>query len=494
MRFAALLLAALLAGAASLSAEPAQRRFGEDRLPANVPELVAALRQATTHGLDPDNYGPANIERLREDPQPAARTELSRRLQRAFLDYARDLARGRLDPERVDPDWKIPRDPFAPGDVLHALDRGDSIATILARLAPQQAGYRRLQQALALYTGISAAGGWPEVPPGPELAERSRDRRVPALRRRLELTRDLTATPETEDPFWFDAGITVAVRRFQTRHALPETGRVDERTRATLNVPVQMRIAQLRAALERWRWLPRDLGARYLLVNTAGFMLEAIENGRPVFALRTIIGRTYRATPAFSARLTHLVLNPYWNVPRSIAVKDLLPLQQQDPGFLARKHIRVFETRNGILHEMDPQDIDWSQLSKDHFPYRLRQDPGPNNSLGRIKFVMPNPYDIYLHDTPSRGLFSLPVRTFSSGCVRVERPVQLAAWLLEDAHWSTGRIQRAIDSGKQQWLRLPESVPVHVVYLTAWVDEQGRVNFRNDVYKRDTALLAAFSD
>jgi murein L,D-transpeptidase YcbB/YkuD len=317
------------------------------------------------------------------------------------------------------------------------------------------------------------------------LARGVRDARVPRLRERLTLSADLDTPPSTEDPYWFDEGLEAAVRRAQSRHGLPATGRVDETTRAALNVPVAVRIRQLAAALERWRRLPRELGIRHVEINTAEFMLRAFERDQLVLEKRVVIGRPFRATPALSSALTQVVLNPDWTVPHRLAVEDLLPLQQEDADFLSRKRIRVYAHEKRGLVEIAPAQIDWARLSAEDFPYTLRQDPGPGNSLGRIKFVLPNSEDIYLHDTPTKRLFDLPVRVFSSGCVRVEDPLSLAEWVLADEHWSVAQLEREIASERTRAILLAEPVPLYLVYWTSWVAADGTVQFRNDVYERD---------
>ncbi|MDP2323607.1 MAG: L,D-transpeptidase family protein, partial [Gammaproteobacteria bacterium] len=288
------------------------------------------------------------------------------------------------------------------------------------------------------------------------------------------------------DAWFFDAGLQRALIRFQERHGLPASGETDERTLAALNVPVEDRVRQLKATLTRWAWLPRDPGPRYLWVNVPGGSLEFIENGAPVIAMRIIAGHPDRPTPSFADRIRHIVVNPSWSVPRTIAVEDLLPAQQEDPTFLARLGIRVIDA-SGV--EVDTDRIDWATLNANRFPYRLRQDPGPMNSLGRLKFVLNNPWDIFLHDTPSRRLFDLSSRTLSSGCVRLENPGELAD-LLVGAPSGATPISVAPEGAPTgtRTLTLPNPIPVYVVYLTSWVTPAGAIHFRPDVYGRDARL------
>jgi L,D-transpeptidase YcbB len=251
-------------------------------------------------------------------------------------------------------------------------------------------------------------------------------------------------------------------------------------------------VRQIIVNMERWRWMPDDLGARYLLVNLAGFELKVIEGGRTVLAMPVVVGQPYRSTPVFSDVMTYVVTNPYWHVPQTIAVEDILPKARRDPYHLIEQGIRVFRGRGGDAVEFDPRAVDWWGLGGQRFPFRLRQEPGPQNPLGRLKFMFPNEYEVYLHDTPSRGLFSRAVRANSSGCIRLADPIALAEYLLRDhPRLGQGGVRAVIESGRTLDFRLPEPVPIHLTYSTAWVDERGAVQFRDDIYGRDARLREA---
>jgi murein L,D-transpeptidase YcbB/YkuD len=341
------------------------------------------------------------------------------------------------------------------------------------------------------YRALDSGGGWPVVPPGDVLERGSHDQRVQLLRHRLILSGDLAGHDEGM-AFHFDAHVEAAVRKFQARHGLEEDGIVGSKMLAALNVPVSARIQQILVNMERWRWMPDELGDRYLLVNMAGFELRAVEDGEVVMEMRVIIGRPYRSTPAFVGEMKYLVFNPYWNVPHKLAILDLLPKQQANPDYLTESGFRVYASWEKGAEELDPADINWSAFTPANFPYRLRQDPGESNSLGRIKFMMPNPYAVYLHDTPSRHLFRRPVRTFSSGCIRVEEPLLLANFVLGNGENIVMLdVQEEIDSGENHIRSLPRPLPVYMLYLTAWVDDQGKAQFRNDVYGRDVLVQRA---
>jgi murein L,D-transpeptidase YcbB/YkuD len=261
-------------------------------------------------------------------------------------------------------------------------------------------------------------------------------------------------------------------------------------TLSALNVSVTDRLRQIQVNLERWRWLAQDLGNRYVLVNLADFRLEVVETGRMVMDMRIIVGKGYRRTPIFSGRMTYLVLNPAWHVPHKIARLDILPRIRKDPGYLSREHFRVFEGWGADAKEIDPATVDWTKVTRGNFRFRLRQDPGSWNALGRVKLMFPNEFGVYIHDTPSRELFRKTVRTFSAGCIRIEKPLELAEYVLAgDPKWNGEAILAALEAGREQTVRLPAAIPVHLLYWTAWVDASGTVQFRKDVYERDWRVL-----
>ena len=364
-----------------------------------------------------------------------------------------------------DRDWHIPLTPDTAGES----QRPEAV---------------RLREAITHYQEIAAAGGWPEIPAGALLQAGQRDERVALLRDRLRLSGDFSGIPATADAWFFDQPMAEALQAFQRRHALPDTGRLDERTHTALNVPVAARLQQLDATLTRWNWLPRDPGPRYLWVNVPEGSLEYIEQRETVLRMRVIAGHPSRPTPSFQDEVRQIVVNPSWSVPHTIAVEDLLPAQQADPDFFSRLGIRVFRGSGPAARELDARKINWQRVSPEHFPYRLLQKPGPLNSLGRYKLMMSNSYDIYLHDTPSRRLFDLASRTLSSGCIRLEHPEELVRLLLEGKP-----LPASIEDGtRTRAVALPRPIPVYIVYLTSWVTPTGEVNFRPDVYGRDAGL------
>ena len=404
-------------------------------------ELIDALRRADLEGLRSEDYHLAGIEAVlaavRADAKrgpalaPDRWAELDLLLTDAFLVYGAHLLAGRVNPETLRPEWVSNRRTADIAVVLEAALASGNIAGTLASLDPPEVGYRRVREALARYREVAATGGWPVIPDGSTLRLGERTSVVAALRDRLRLEDDL-ALAETQDAELFDEPVEQAVKKFQRRHGLTADGVVSAGTRAELNVPVERRVEQLELNLERWRWLPKDLGRRHVIVNIAAFELEVMDGDSLVMSMRVVVGRPFDRTPVLSDTMRYLVLNPYWHVPSNIARTELLPKLKRDPSYLARYKLRVFPSSRLDAQEVAPSAVDWSTITAAHFPYRLRQDPGPLNALGRIKFMFLNKYHVYLHDTPARPLFEETQRDFSHGCIRIQHPIELAVYLLRN--------------------------------------------------------------
>jgi len=478
-------------------------------LPA-LDSLVAAIARAHAQGLDPADYHLEAIraaEREARRPGPVAAdagrlADLELLATDGYLLLAGHYLSGKVDPVSIDPLWRVaPRERDLPAALEGAL-AGDSVAASLAGLLPPQPAYARLVAALARYREVVAAGGWPILGEGPTLRPGDRGERVAILRRRLEATGDLAqedagaADAAAVPPDSFGPELAAAVERYQARNGLEPDAAVGASTARALSVPAADRVRQIRAGLERWRWLPQDLGRRHVLVNAADFRAELVDDGRTVLSSRAIVGRPYRKTPVFSDRIRYIVFNPAWEVPPYLAVEDELPLIRKDPGFLERVGMKVIRGWGASADTVDPSTVDWKALGPGRFPYRLRQEPGPLNALGRVKIMFPNSFNVYMHDTPDHGLFARTSRTFSSGCIRLQRAVDLAAALLasDDPAWTRGRVDDAVASGQERTVPLRSPVPVHLLYLTAWADADGTVEFRPDVYDRDPRLEAALDE
>jgi murein L,D-transpeptidase YcbB/YkuD len=368
------------------------------------------------------------------------------------------------------------------------------IEPVIGRMNFLNVGRRLLNRYLSQYQNIQKSGGWPRLTEGLDLKKGDRSRRVAALRSRLVASGDLIEENKGgKDCFGKD--LENAVRRFQKRHGLEVDGIVGPVTRTALNVPVKDRIMQIRLNIERWRLLPNDFGWRYILVNITDFKLSVIENNETVLAMKVVVGRESRPTPILSSRITSVELNPFWQIPPTIIRKDILHKIIADPDYLGNANIHVFKSWEKNASKIDPKSINWLQIRPENITFRLQQEPGPSNSLGRIKFIFPNRSEVYLHDTPVRELFQKAKRSSSSGCVRLEKPLKLLKYLFRSGQgWNSEKIIAALNSGKTQILRLPESIPIYFLYWTAWVDDANRLNFRNDIYGRDKLLLEAFKN
>jgi murein L,D-transpeptidase YcbB/YkuD len=340
--------------------------------------------------------------------------------------------------------------------------------------------YDRTLEALIAHEDIAVRGGWPKVPAGiTALKPDAQAPEVAVLKRRLVLSGDLPADALPGDVY--DANVVAAVKRFQLRHGLSDLGTVGRLTLKALNTPVEVRLNQLTATLERLKGNGFSFSERYVVVNIPGASVEAVENGLVQRRHLAIVGRPDRPSPVLQANITSVNLNPTWTVPTSIVKADIIPHMRKDPGFLAKSHMRLLGAEN---REIDPATVNWASLTAPYFT--VRQDPGPDNSLGQMKIDMPNSEAVYLHDTPKKSLFRNDVRFNSSGCARVEGVRDLGAWLLEGTEWTPAAIEAEIAKGERKNIPLKKAVPVAWVYLTGWQGADGMVQFREDIYGLDT--------
>ena len=462
--------------------------------------LIAAVQKAEAEGLNAAQYdlpdegtvaAAASWNPLKKGLADKEALDLDLRLCYAFVKYATHMASGRTDPATVDSHWFVtPRKIDAAAVMKQALDSGN-VEQTLRSLAPQHPQYERLRETLARYRDIAARGGWPTLPEGLRLKPGSRGPQVALLRERLAASGDLaqreapapvaspapTATPSAV----FDAEVRAAVKRFQQRHGLNADGLLDRETLRALNVPVEERIEQLTLNMERWRWLPESLGERHILVNVPTYQLDVYENGQVVLPMRVVAGKKENPTPIFMDKMENVVFSPYWNVPPDIARKETIPAAMRDPGYLDRNDMELVNKASRVV---SPWSVSWSAVEAGN--YTFRQRPGEKNALGHVKFLFPNQFDVYLHDTPADSLFARTDRSFSHGCVRVEKPEELAEYVLRSQpEWTPERIQSAMHAGVEKWVTLKEPLPVYILYMTVWVDPDGAVQFREDIYGHD---------
>jgi L,D-transpeptidase YcbB len=437
---------------------------------------------AATEGLDPRRYQSERLasllSQMKEDkslesPEAQRRlADLDVEMTFVYLTLAAHTAIGRVQPETLRVHWENQSRNVDLDARLEKALQSEDVAASLRTLAPPNPRYARLRDALTRYREIANRGGWSKIPEG--LEKGARGVGVLALRNRLAAEGDLPAPPEGQQPLpVFDDAVAKGIARFQQRHGLEPDGKLGEDTLAELNVPVQERIQQIEINLERWRWLPSSLGDSYVWVNVPEYRMELYDEGRKAIDMAVVVGKQQSQTPVFSDMMEYMELNPEWNIPPSIAEGEILPKLASDPSYLAR-------------HNME-----WVGEGENQ---RIKQRSGPDNPLGQVKFMFPNEHDVYLHDSPADHLFSREERDFSHGCIRLERPVQLAEYLLRDKpEWGGTKVREAIVSGEHRTVKLPKKLPVHILYFTAWVEDNGVIHFRKDVYGHDQKLAAALA-
>lgn len=489
-------------GTLSLSTEPlkkfyASREFSprwteNNELTPEGKQTLALLEHAYDEGLYPENYSVAWLRTLEKniknssEPLPA-RLALEVLLTFEAAQYGKDLASGHVKPMR------IIRGAFTHSStgidkVLDALQEKGNAPSILASFAPHSTHYAELKKLLQELRTLKEQGGWPALPAGKKMVPGIDDPRIEIVRTILSLTKDYN--PTVSQGTLYDEELSDAVRRFQSRHGLETDGIIGGRTYAALTTPIDTRIAQIIVNMERLRWMPNALGERYLLINIPSYHLQAMAHGKQAFSMKVIVGNKDNPTPIFSNAITTIVFNPNWNVPKRIAVQELVPKIQEDPEFLHKGNFKLLQNVAGEMMEVDASTIDWHMVDSENFHYLLRQDAGEKNALGRIKFNLPNSNGIYLHSTSAPKLFAKSVRALSHGCIRLEKPRDVTHFILSHEGWSTGKIDKTYDSFTQRWVNVT-SLPVHLTYYTTEIDDQGIPHFYEDVYGKDGALMKA---
>jgi murein L,D-transpeptidase YcbB/YkuD len=457
-----------------------------------VSALLNAIANADSDAMRMDSYpltGLAQALHAVADKHPTAEqlANADVMLSSAYVAYGESMLTGQLDPSQFNQSWHISRREERIDSALTLTLRTDDFSAGLGRMHPQDPMYDSLRVAYAKYRNLVSAGGWQPVPDGKALKRGASDSpaRLNALRARLAAegyladsttvpadSANTKATATRTATRAYDRTLAAAVAQFQARHGIVVDSMLGTETVEAMNVPVQYRLAQIAANLERYRWMPRDLGTRYILVNVPQFYLHAFDSGQKVLDMKVIVGQEYqdKATPVFSDSMEYVVFRPYWNVTPAIAAKEIFPKEAANPGYLAANNMQVYN---------------------DHGRQAVRQLPGPKNSLGLVKFMFPNDFNIYLHDTPNGELFKKDVRAFSHGCIRLEKPAELAQWALG---WPADRVREAMENGaNNKQVNLPRKIPVYIVYFTAFV-EDGQLAFGNDLYERDNKLVEAFAN
>jgi murein L,D-transpeptidase YcbB/YkuD len=448
-----------------------------------VESLIRTFESTEAEGFSAEDLGMADLHARREAIKTAKNLEqlvdFDMYFTYSLVRCGSYLSSGRADPRTIDPNWRyVPRNDNLAQIINDAIE-GNTLEKLPQQLSPPHHEYVVLKEMLRKYREIGAKGGWSPLPVELTLKQGDENPNVAVLRKNLTITEDLK--PGASDTTAFDSDLSDAVLRFETRHGLEPDGVLDPKVIALMNVPVDFRIAQIEANLERLRWLPSDMGTRHIVVNIPAYELQVHEGNQIPLTMKVVVGTNANRTPLFSDLMETVVFSPYWNIPESIATKEILPKIMKDPDYRLRQNIEVVKVGKRT-EVVDPSKINWDDAPAD-FRYQLRQKPGPKNSLGLVKFLFPNEFNVYLHDTPADNLFDRFTRNFSHGCVRVERPLELASYLLRDQpEWTAEKIETAMHSDSETHVALKTPVAVHIVYWTAWVDSTGVLQIRPDVY------------
>ncbi|TPE45910.1 L,D-transpeptidase family protein [Pontibacter mangrovi] len=487
--------------------------FRDNDLVPEAEKFLAVIDSSSIEGLDPKKYKLVNFQELFQkyeqmDPQDSARLDLQQQIDVAltgsYFNYASDFYRGRVNPQDDNKvNWEVKKNKIKLHKALQTILKERESTYPYYEFEALHTGYTRLRDALQEYRALQAKGGWPKVELGGKKALQKGDtaQAVAVLRQRLNPSAKIS--PNDKKQWVFDEGVEKQVKKFQMLHGLDQDGVVGGNTLRTMNIPIDDRIEQIMINMERWRWIPKrmvpkSLDQKYIWVNIPEYKLyiyedpdndpEAEREYEKVMEMRVVVGKTMNATPIFSDKMEYVVLAPYWNVPNSIVEKEIKPHMLTNQAWLDSQNMEIV-TKEKNPQPVSPSSIDWESVTEKNFQYMVRQKPGPENSLGQLKFLFPNQHAIYLHDTPADALFSQTDRNFSHGCVRLEKPVQLASYLLKDMpEWNENRIREVMNGGEEEWVTLPKKIQVYLVYFTSWVDEEGNVHFREDLYGHDKKL------
>lgn len=461
----------------------------------NREDLISSLEASNEEGLLPGDYHLDAIKSLisksgYKELSDLDLADLDLLLTDAMILYASHLISGKVDQSELRTEWDLeknkgPEDPYS---LLTVTLENRQIKQILEDLKPKSYLYDHLKVKLKDYRELEKLGGWNSIPEGETLKKGMTNERIVDIRKYLIITKDLSTGTNQDKPL-FDEELELAVKRFQYRHNLTQDGAIGKGTLAQMNISIEDRIDMIRINLERARWVLNQPGDDFLIVNIAGFNIRRIKKGEVVYESRVIVGKNHKESPIFKDAVQYIVFNPTWTLPYSIATRETLPKLKNDPGYLAAKQMEIMD-RNGKI--LDPNSIDFNKYSSKNFPFIIRQKAGPHNALGQVKFIFPNKYAVYLHDTPSRGLFNREDRAFSHGCIRLEDKWDLVMSLMNEPDvWNMDKINQIVDSGKTTQVNLKTPVDIYILYWTAGVDRDKNLYFERDVYNRDASVLKA---
>ncbi|AVF04060.1 MULTISPECIES: L,D-transpeptidase family protein [Devosia] len=441
-------------------------------------KIITLFENAASEGLDPSDYLTPQIDAARLSGDGIELATLETAFSAATMRYADHLHNGRIDPQSISTLLDLKRKPINEAALLEQLARSNDPAAILMQLEPQHREFQALKAALANFEQSSAARPTP-IGDGPVLRPGNSDARLPAIRARLELA---ASTSQLYDDLTVEA-----IRSFQEGQGLEVDGIIGPATVAALNGGAATRREDIIANMERWRWMPSELGDFTVFVNIPEFRLSILRNGQEEYTTRVVVGTTKNQTPVFSDSIRHVVVNPYWNVPSSIIRGEIAPAVLRNPGYTDSHNMDLLY--NGA--PVSPWQVDWTQVSPSNFPFRVRQRPGAGNALGQIKFLFPNKHDVYLHDTPSKSLFARSYRAFSHGCVRVQNPMEFADALMANEPNISRASLESMFGPSERWVNPQKQIPVHLAYFTLRVDEDGAIRSFGDLYGHNEKLIAA---
>ncbi|WP_347158759.1 L,D-transpeptidase family protein [Pontibacter chitinilyticus] len=487
--------------------------FRHNELVPETQNFLQAVNNASKEGLDPKKYKAVDFEKLFKqykemDPQDAGRQKLQQKIDIAltgsYFNYASDFYRGRVNPQNANAvDWNVKKNHINLDKALQTILKERESTYPYYEFEALHAGYVRLRDKLQEYRQLETKGGWPKIELGSKKMLQQGDTAAAVLALRKRLNPDLQVNTNDKQLRMFDAKLVQQVKHFQMLNGLDQDGVVGGNTLQELNVPIDERIRQIVINMERWRWIPKrlvpkSLDQKYIWVNIPEYKLyvyedpnndpEAERSYKKVMEMPVIVGKTMHSTPIFSDKMEYVVMAPYWNLPNSIVEHEIKPHMLSNPGWLETQNMEIV-TKEKDPKPVSPSSINWADVTEKNFQYMVRQKPGQKNALGTIKFLFPNQYAVYLHDTPADQLFSQTQRDFSHGCVRLGRPVDLTKYVLKDMpEWDEEHIRETMNGGEETWVTLPKKVQVYIVYFTAWVDENGETHFRDDIYGHDKKL------
>lgn len=454
-------------------------------------KILETLKNSAAEGLSPTDYGVNKMMALWDTSAAEELARLDTLITVNLIKYIHDIGRGQIKLRNVDP-FLFAEAGDADFDPLVTVDKiltANDLSVFFAKLPPAHSHYADLKRTLEIYRDLAKQGGWEQIPQGEIIRPGDRGYRVAAVIRRLAITGDLRLP--VSDSSLYNYSLMPSVKQFQTRHGLNPDGAVGPKTLAAMNITAHEIVRKIMINMARWRWQAHRLGEKYILVNIANFNLSGFNNGEVEINFPVIVGKSQAQTPVFSDNVQHVTFNPFWNIPVSIAKEEELAGLRNDPFYLAKRHIRVFPNWNEDAEELDSTTMDWNTISESQIAgYRLRQDPGPWNALGSVKFIFPNKYDVYMHATSHPQLFQEKQRDFSHGCIRVSAPLVLAQFILSDGekNWRQQEIEEIIQQGERKVVVAKTPVPIHITYQTTWVGDDGLVYFGRDIYGRDKKL------